>query len=261
MAMEFQRQSLRQYQGFISDISFDYYGKRFATSSTKNLTIWTLDSKSQTWDSEVVSLATNNISRLSWAHPEFGQLVACSSSDKLVQIWEEQDIIIRTAASENKVDKWKIKTKIEEKTAIHDVKFAPRIYGLMLGLACDDGFVRLYEATDLFSLALWDLKELIPIVDSDDDPIGLAGEKEKSTKSLNCMCWSDSLPQRFVIGALGKAVIFVKYSSESKWTEECSLRTDIRATDVAWAPSMGRSFQFIATASKEPSFQVKIKYY
>jgi nucleoporin SEH1 len=257
--MEFQRQSLYQQQGLISDISFDYYGKRFATSSTKSITIWTLDSKSQAWDChELPSGQANNASKLSWAHPEFGQLIASSASDRFISIWEEQDIIARTAGSEHiKVDKWKLKATIIEKIGIHDVKFAPRIFGLLLGSACDDGLVRLYEPTDLFTLAFWELKESIPIVDSEDDSIGLSGGK--STKSLNCMCWSDSIPPRFAIGASGKAIIFVK--SETKWTEECTLRTDIRATDIAWAPSMGRSFQFIATASREPSFQVLNYFY
>ena len=258
MAMEFQRQSLCQLQGFISDISFDYYGKRFATASTKSITSWTLDSKTQAWESHDLQLPSglaNNITKLTWAHPEFGQLIASCSLDRSIGIWEEQDIIARTAGSEyiNKADKWKLKSQVNDKHGIHDVKFAPRILGLMLGSACDDGCVRMYEPTDLFTLAFWEVKETIPIIDSEDDSQGLAAG-ERSTKSLNCMCWSDSIPPRFAIGALGRAVIFVKL--DSKWTEECSLITDIRATDIAWAPSMGRTFQFIATASREPSFQI-----
>lgn len=43
----------------------------------------------------------------------------------------------------------------------------------------------------------------------------------------------------------------------SKFDQECILGThNDTVHDIAWAPCMGRSFHLIATASREPTFQV-----
>lgn len=46
----------------------------------------------------------------------------------------------------------------ESKRAVNDVKFAPRNFGLKLATASADGFVRIYEANDVFSLGYWPLQ-------------------------------------------------------------------------------------------------------
>lgn len=51
---------------------------------------------------------------------------------------------------------------IESKRAINDVKFAPRVFGLKLATASADGSVRIYEASDPFSLTYWPLQ--VPFV-------------------------------------------------------------------------------------------------
>jgi nucleoporin SEH1 len=43
----------------------------------------------------------------------------------------------------------------------------------------------------------------------------------------------------------------------AKWVEECVLGTHSNTVhDIAWAPSMGRSYHLIATASRDATFQV-----
>lgn len=55
--------------------------------------------------------------------------------------------------------RWLKKSQLSEsKRAINDVKFAPRNVGLKLATASADGSVRIYEASDPFSLSYWPLQ-------------------------------------------------------------------------------------------------------
>ena len=81
----------------VNDIAFDFYGKRFATcSNDKEIKVWDLlpsssDDGTLTWQEVSIPRAhQDSIWRISWAHPEFGQLFASCSQDKTVHIWEEQ---------------------------------------------------------------------------------------------------------------------------------------------------------------------------
>ncbi len=78
----------------INDISFDFYGKRFATcSNDKDINIWDIiDNKDNKgnhalWRHQNIPRAhQDSIWRLSWAHPEFGQVRICSFSILFAQL-------------------------------------------------------------------------------------------------------------------------------------------------------------------------------
>ena len=98
-----------------------------------------------------------NIWKLSWAHPEFGNLIASCSEDRTVRIWEEQ-IGVTRSEYENR-DRWIMKAQLaDSKKAVNDVKFSPRHLGLKFASASADGIVRIYEATDVFSLNYWQMQ-------------------------------------------------------------------------------------------------------
>lgn len=145
------------HEDLVNDIVFDYYGKRFATcSSDKHIKVWSLDEDKGTWSCDDVQRAhQDSIWRLSWAHPEFGQLLASCSEDNTIRIWEEQG----TVAENGQSSRWVRKALLSNsKNPIKDVKFSHRGLGLTLASACADGYVRIYEARDVFDLSNWDLK-------------------------------------------------------------------------------------------------------
>ena len=159
----------------VTDISFDYYGKRFATCSTdKHIKVWTLlknsaistsksnnstgninadESVEYSWSCHDISSAhSESIWRVCWSHPEFGSLIASCSEDRTVCIWEQQENI----TSKISKDKWICKAKLHDaKRAINDVKFSPRHLGLRIATASAEGIVRIYDSVDLFSLSYW----------------------------------------------------------------------------------------------------------
>lgn len=98
-----------EHKDLIHDVAYDFYGRRMATcSSDQVIKIWdqaddgswkkTADFKvSLTWcltlylgtQTDLVQAHQGSIWRLSWAHPEFGQILAACSFDECVSVWEE----------------------------------------------------------------------------------------------------------------------------------------------------------------------------
>lgn len=177
---------------------------------------------------------------MSWAHPEFGNLIASCSDDKNIKIWEEKESVT-TAPS-----KWENRAKLtESKKSVHDVKFAPRHLGLQLASASADGYIRIYEATDVFSLNYWQVQESFQINSKSNDSVD---------HELTCISWNECPvePAKLAIGTSKYATIW-GVGSNGKWREEDILHEgpDKAVCDIAWAPVMGRSFHQIALAYRD----------
>jgi len=86
------------------------------------------------------------ISRISWAHPEFGSIVASASFDRTVKIWEQTSISLSDAQQSSSVNgsqnhsgsgpqssRWvERETLSEAKGTVRAVEFAPHHFGLKL---------------------------------------------------------------------------------------------------------------------------------
>ena len=260
----------------VLDIAFDFYGRRFASCfGDRQIHIYDLDN--EVLDPTVIITEHSSlIWRISWAHPEFGHLIASCSQDKTVLIYEEQENV--TFASTNNTNtntntttttttntnnnnntsnnnnnnnnnnnitssRWQKKAQFyDSKSSVHDVKFAPRDLGLKLATISADGWVRIYEATDVFTLNYWPLQDSFYV-----------------SKGLTCTSWNDSpfeLP-RMVIGGESKQASIWKCDN-GNWKEELKLGElhDNTIRDVAWAPCMGRSYHLIATADSSNIFKI-----
>ena len=80
----------------VNDICFDFHGKRFAACSMdKRISVFDAleEQGERRWvrTGDILRAHNDCIWRLSWAHPEFGQLLASCSEDGSVHVWEEQD--------------------------------------------------------------------------------------------------------------------------------------------------------------------------
>lgn len=191
---------------YVLDISFDHYGRRFATASgDRTVRVWDLTAEG-VWETSTTTAAggggsSNNewqahkgpVNRISWAHPEFGQLLATAGSDHSVVIWEEREgglfnslatperssdgffepaPITRSNSNDNDINvssttaagatvgtsRWVAKATLSDaRRAVMAVEFAPRHLGLRLASGSADGIVRIYEALDIMNLNHWKL--------------------------------------------------------------------------------------------------------
>lgn len=173
---------IADHKDVIHDVVFDYYGRRMATCSSDQTvkvrtpnTSWLCvgDIKffcRQIWDEDgqgkwsVTSswkAHSGSIWRVSWAHPEFGQVVATCSFDRTASVWEE--VIGEKVSSTNApTRRWVRRTTlVDSRTSVTDVEFAPKYLGLVLATASADGIIRIYEAPDIMNLSQWPVQHEI----------------------------------------------------------------------------------------------------
>ena len=62
---------------------------------------------------------------------------------------------------------------VDSRTSVTDVKFGPKILGLMLASVSSDGVIRIYEAPDVMNLSQWTLQHEISL-----------------KVSLSCIAWN-----------------------------------------------------------------------
>jgi nucleoporin SEH1 len=102
--------------------------------------VWRLDENSGTWSVEDDWKAHDApVSKLSWAHPEFGTIIASSSFDRTVKIWEQS---IQTAAEQQQsnasgpgpsTSRWVERVALPDaRGTVRAVEFAPHQFGLKL---------------------------------------------------------------------------------------------------------------------------------
>ncbi|KAG5445621.1 Nucleoporin SEH1 [Clonorchis sinensis] len=184
----------------IHDVAYDFYGLRMATcSSDQMIKIWDLRP-----DGEWVCTARWRCHlgpcwRVTWAHPEFGQVIATCSFDRTITIWEEiaggqsnpgttvhdpdnppvVSIQSNTAcypAAQPTSTSWVRRANlVDPRTSVTGLQFAPRHLGLQLAAISTDGLLRVYEALDVMNLSQWRLQF--------DFPTKLIG---------SCLAWSQS---------------------------------------------------------------------
>uniref|UniRef100_A0A803JJP9 Nucleoporin SEH1 n=1 Tax=Xenopus tropicalis TaxID=8364 RepID=A0A803JJP9_XENTR len=201
------------HKDLIHDVSFDFHGRRMATcSSDQSVKVW---DKSENGDWHCTAswkTHSGSVWRVTWAHPEFGQVLASCSFDRTAAVWEE--IVGESNDKLRGQSHWvKRTTLVDSRTSVTDVKFAPKHMGLMLATCSADGVVRIYEAPDVMNLSQWSLQH------------------EISCKlSCSCISWN---PSR-------------KYAKA-----ETLMSVSDPVHDIAFAPNLGRSFHILAVATKD----------
>eukprot|EP00941_MAST-03F_sp_MAST-3F-sp1_P000466 g466.t1 len=241
-----------EHMDFIHDVAYDFYGKRVATcSSDRTIKIWQqnavaegLDKSSPAWTLQSSWKAhTASVWKLCWAHPVFGQVLASCSYDHTVTIWEEQEGV-------NQVT-WKQKAQlVDSRESVNTIAFAPRHLGLKLATGSSDGFVRVYEAADVLNLSHWQLQNKF----KNDDAVEGSG--------VTCLSWCH---RRFDAPMLAVGYdaaetppsIWVHNSKMKRWQAALQLIGHTDAVhDISWAPTLGRSYYQVATASRDGSVRV-----
>ena len=153
------KQVRTEHKDLIQDIAFDFYGKRVATASLdQTVKIWNINENNDWVFKEELKVKSKltvtlspilirkmifqinpGLSKVAWAHPEFGSLIAVAC-DKHVWIYEE------TCLGSGKGDKsgWVKRTPplSDARAAITDLKFAPKFLGLQLAICSQNGEVR-----------------------------------------------------------------------------------------------------------------------
>ncbi|KAF9652668.1 WD40 repeat-like protein [Thelephora ganbajun] len=154
----------------VTDAAYDFYGLHLATCSLdQRIKVWKLDESTGEWISKDAWKAHDaTVSKLSWAHPEFGSILASSSFDRTVKIWEqtysEPESQANGARSQN-TSRWiERAVLVDAKGTVRSVEFSPHHFGLKLATISSDNFLRVYECLEQPVLTTWQLTEEIDIL-------------------------------------------------------------------------------------------------
>ncbi|XP_076449849.1 nucleoporin SEH1-like [Babylonia areolata] len=227
------------HKDLIHDVAYDFHGRHMATcSSDQTVKVWEQQQEDGTWHCTASwKTHSGSVWRVSWAHPEFGQVLATCSFDRTAAVWEKE-------AGQNH---WLKRTSlVDSRTSVTDVKFAPKHLGLQLATSSADGIIRIYEAVDVMNLSNWSLQH-----------------EFNCRISCSCMTWNPSSvhPPMIAMGSddsnpsSGAKVGIYEYSDVNrKWNKVESLSTITDPVhDIYFAPNVGRSYHLLAIASKELS--------
>ncbi|KAJ7056183.1 WD40-repeat-containing domain protein [Mycena amicta] len=146
----------------VTDASYDFYGLHLGTCSLdQRIKIWQLDESTGNWVLEDDWKAHDAaISKLSWAHPEFGTIIASSSFDRTVKIWERVSGEPQDGNGTGNSSRWVERAILTEaRGTVRAVEFAPHHFGLKLASISTDNHLRIYECLEQPSLTTWQLVE------------------------------------------------------------------------------------------------------
>ncbi|KAF9022977.1 WD40 repeat-like protein [Hymenopellis radicata] len=276
----------------VTDAAYDFYGTRLATCSLdQRIKIWQLDEQNGKWAVEDDWKAHDAaVSKLSWAHPEFGSIIASASFDRTVKVWEQ--LLSSTA---NHAGRWVEKAVLHEaRGTVRGVEFAPHHFGLKLASISTDNHLRVYECLEPTA---WQLSEEIDVqtIHSPTQhsraytaaiatPTQTTSSTEGAPASLVAQALLQQMPRttgnreadggwalswckdrywgELIACSSGTSpLVKIVQLSPSRRPETILALTpgnenDGSITSVAWAPSCGRSYHLIATGSRDGRVRV-----
>ncbi|KAH3903401.1 Seh1p SCDLUD_001036 [Saccharomycodes ludwigii] len=235
------------HEDLIHDVAYDFYGRHLATcSSDQHVKVFRLDKETNEWIlSDSWKAHDSSIVSLDWASPEFGRLIVTASYDKKIKIWEEDPDI-----PEGSGKRWINVTTLNDSIGpLFSVKFAPSHFGLRIGCIGNDGILRIYDALEPSDLKSWTITSELKV---------LATPPASHLQSDFELVWCPSrfYQETIVCCALDQGLIYQR-NKEGKLFLAATLpghKGLIRS--VSWAPSIGRTYQLVATGCKDGNVRI-----
>jgi len=121
------------HKDLIHDIAYDFHGTRIATcSSDQSVKVWDLNDSGQWNCSASWKVHSGSVWKVTWAHPEFGQVLATCSFDRTAAVWEEIVSDGNTGGSRGQKHWVKRTSLVDSRSNVTGVTFGPKHLGLML---------------------------------------------------------------------------------------------------------------------------------
>ncbi|KAF8324257.1 WD40-repeat-containing domain protein [Cantharellus anzutake] len=155
-------------QEILTDCVYDFYGLRLAASGVDSkIKIFRLNESTGEWAFEHEWKAHDApITKLSWAHPEHGSVIASASFDRTVKIWQENP-----GQSTSSQSRWTEKAIMTgARGSVRSIEFAPSVFGLKIASIATDSLLRVYECLEIYSASSWQLIEEIDVLTLGNPP-------------------------------------------------------------------------------------------
>lgn len=251
---------------YVHDVAYNYYGTKVALcTSGQKIFIFEAPTESEgdpgsAWV-ETGTLerahAGGPIWRLSWAHPEHGEILASCSEDGTVKIWSEvgrtsSAATPTTGARSCPAGRWRRRAELSSASgaAVLDVRFAPAPLGLKLASCSDNRKVRIFECADPLDLAEWLPEDL-------DCPARSAAPRSGAAAGHTALDWkpiplgggAEDGETIAIVDSEGRLAFWARQKN-NRWNEVASVEAHPGqggAKDVAWCPNLCRPYELVAT--------------
>uniref|UniRef100_A0A7S1BC83 Uncharacterized protein n=1 Tax=Corethron hystrix TaxID=216773 RepID=A0A7S1BC83_9STRA len=262
---------------YVNDVKYDFYGRRVATASNdRTVKVWEIDPDTSKWTIRPGcewQAHKSGVRAVSWAHPEFGQVLATAGGrERAVTIWEESGggtMMESSAQSPSPLpspgcsSRWTARAHLSDaRKDVTCMEFSPRALGLRIAVGSADGWVRVYEAIDVQNLGHWSQVGQMDCTGDDavvsggsDGGGGVGGEAAAKVSELGIrsVSWCNGRfePPTMVVGGSSGFVGIYRYSDASRqWFLMLRLTNHGRGgvLDVSWAPNIGRGYHLIASS-------------
>ncbi|EGW15201.1 nucleoporin SEH1 isoform X1 [Cricetulus griseus] len=202
------------HKDLIHDVSFDFHGHRMATcSSDQSIKVWD-KSKSGDWHCTASwKTHSGSVWHVTWAHPEFGQLLASCSFDRTAVVWEE--VVGESNDKLGGQSHWVKRTTLLDSRTVMNLSQWSLQHEISSKLSC--------------SCISWN-----PSISPAHYPMIAVGSNDSSRKAMT------------------KFQIFEYNENTKKYSKaEILMTVTDPVHDIAFAPNLGRSFHILAIATKD----------
>lgn len=235
------------HEDLVHDISYDFYGRHVATcSSDQHIKVFHLDKETNEWQlSDSWKAHDSSVVSLDWASPEYGRIIASVSYDKTIKLWEEDPDEMECSGR-----RWKKLCTLNDATGpLYSVKFAPGHLGLRLGAIGNDGVLRVYDALEPSDLRSWTLTSEVKV---------LPTPPASHLQSDFCLTWCPSRfsLEKIVVCVLDQSLVYQRNKAGKLYVAAKLSGHNGLIRSVAWAPSIGRWYQLIATGCKDGKVRI-----
>jgi len=236
---------------YVHDVVYDYYGTRLALCTSRHrISIYSLPvdgDSSWTETARMDKAHSQPIWRLSWSHPDNGDLLASCSEDGSIRVWANPGRAVSDDSAE--LPRRDMRKQLAMEGPCVDLRFAPVAYGCKIAACTSKGRTRVWDCTNSLDLRCWESADLdSPGVPPDHS--GLSAALDWMPPVPGDVAPSEDREVLAVAGRNGRLAIWVKNKS-MRWTEQASVEAHPIASggvkDVAWCPNLCRPHEIIAT--------------
>ncbi|WWC69711.1 uncharacterized protein I206_103654 [Kwoniella pini CBS 10737] len=252
----------------VTHVTYDFYGERLATCSADQKIMIFRKTPDNTWDRETGWKAHDApILHLSFSHPVHGSLLASSSHDRSVRIWEEP-------TGRERDGRWIERAVLTgAKGSVKQVEFGTADSGSEPRVATisTDSYLRIYTSADP-SLSDWTLLQPIYIPSlpqpgsTDETPVENSSSSNELANGGWGLSWCKERWWGSIIAAFSGIspiikILSIPQDSSSSSTSLIFLNppqnsSQAPLTSISWAPSCGRAYHLIASGSRDGTVRI-----
>lgn len=173
--------SLSSHSDLITSLAFSSHPYLATSSLDHTIRVSSLNPATGTWDLDAQDWKAHDspVLKVTWAHPEFGAVLASGGVDGIVKIWVQEDVRAPATAARTRggaattggpstttgpEKRWVQRAALTDaRGTIRDIEFAPPDFGLKLAAVSSDSHLRLWECLDPVSMLEWTLVEDIDL--------------------------------------------------------------------------------------------------